>query len=157
MLPSFFFHISEGLGAFTSPWVATQFSTMIHFTYHYFISAGVAVVNITYTLAIFRLRTQERMFDFLSVRLWRVLIETVELYAVAGHDAGQARIDACRTGKYRQLVGHKAVWFIAAFAIIYVGVEVTLGGMPSSMVWPRLLITTPRLDCNVYNPKETRR
>jgi hypothetical protein len=58
-------HISEGLGAFTSPWVATQFSTMSHFTYHYFVSAGVAIVNIAYTLAIFRLRTQERMFDYL--------------------------------------------------------------------------------------------
>jgi cytochrome c biogenesis protein CcdA len=67
-------------------------------------------------------------------------------------------MDAGRTGKYRQLVGHKAVWFIAAFAIIYVGVEVTLGGMSSSsMLWPRLLMTPPRLDRNIYNRKETRR
>ena len=45
-------------------------------------------------------------------------------------EAGQAtgEVDTAGGSKYKQILGLKAVHFLAIWALIYVGVEVTLGG-----------------------------
>lgn len=46
-------------------------------------------------------------------------------------DAGIApgETDSAGSNKYRQLMGIRAVHLIAIWALLYVGIEVTLGGM----------------------------
>ena len=49
-----------------------------------------------------------------------------EVMAEAGHAPGEA--DTMGESKYKQIMGIKAVHYLACWALIYVGVEVTLGG-----------------------------
>ena len=49
-----------------------------------------------------------------------------EVMAEAGHAPGEA--DIMGESKYKQIMGIKAVHYLACWALIYVGVEVTLGG-----------------------------
>lgn len=46
--------------------------------------------------------------------------------AEAGHAPGE--VDNTRENKYRQIFGTKMVHLLSIWALIYVGVEVTLGG-----------------------------
>ena len=53
--------------------------------------------------------------------------------------AGQATEEADTSGdsKYKQIMGLRAVHYLAVFSLIYVGVEVTLGGeLRSTMQHP---------------------
>lgn len=43
-----------GLGALVSPLVATKFSTMPHWSYHYLVSLGAAVINVVVLCLVFR-------------------------------------------------------------------------------------------------------
>lgn len=103
-----FLHGSYGFGAFAAPLAATQFAEMSHWSYHYFISLGIAVSNAVVLAAVFRLRTQD------------------EAMAEAGEAAGEVGTE--QASKYRQILGLKVVHFLALWSLIYVGVEVTLGG-----------------------------
>jgi fucose permease len=67
-------------------------------------------------------------------------------------DAGIApaqETDASGSNRFRQMAGTRVLHFIAVFALIYVGIEVTLGGtfLVSS---PGTLLKSSRLDCDVY-------
>lgn len=53
-----------GLGAFSAPLVSTQFSEMRHWSYHYIISAGMAVSNIFLLIATFRFKRQDGIIAF---------------------------------------------------------------------------------------------
>ncbi|CAL1699272.1 unnamed protein product [Somion occarium] len=101
-------HGSYGLGAFVAPLVATHFATTRHWSFHYLISAAIGVFNTAMLWFVFRLRKQD------------------DVLAEAGQAAVEA--DSTRESKYRQILGIKTVHFLSIFALIYVGVEVTLGG-----------------------------
>lgn len=65
------------------------------------------------------------------IKIWFVFSQlSTELLA----DAGQAPAEATTVSgsKYKQILGIKAVHFMAIFAIVYIGVEVTVGGTYSS-------------------------
>lgn len=101
-------HGSYGLGAFAAPLLATYFSTQAHWSYHYITSLGLAVVNFTLLTAVFRFKTQDAVMQ------------------EAGYEP--APTEASRGGQYGAILSIRAVYFLAAFVLIYVGVEVTLGG-----------------------------
>ncbi|KAF7426170.1 hypothetical protein PC9H_008537 [Pleurotus ostreatus] len=101
-------HASYGLGAFSAPLVSTQFSEMRHWSYHYIISAGMAVSNIFLLIATFRFKRQD------------------DLLAEAGQETAEVTVH--EENKYKQIFGIKSVHLLAIFALIYIGVEVTLGG-----------------------------
>ncbi|GBE88612.1 MFS general substrate transporter [Sparassis crispa] len=101
-------HGSYGLGAFVAPLVATHFATSRHWSYHYVISAGIGITNTLVLLAVFRLKKQD------------------DILAEAGQAAGETHPE--RDNKYRQILGIKEVHFLSIFSLIYVGVEVSLGG-----------------------------
>ncbi|KAI0032847.1 MFS general substrate transporter [Vararia minispora EC-137] len=102
-------HAAYGLGAFCAPLSATHFATQTHWSYHYFISLSLAVMNVVFLAAVFRFRDQDS-----------ILTE-------AGHaDASDLANEG--SGHYRALLGIRAVHFLTAFVTIYIGVEVTLGG-----------------------------
>ena len=50
----------------------------------------------------------------------------LDIMAEAGHAAGE--VDNTRENKYRQIFGLKTVHLLSIWSLIYVGVEVTLGG-----------------------------
>lgn len=54
------------------------------------------------------------------------MIKPTEVMADAGIEPGDQ--DTAGSNKYRQLMGMRAVHLIAIWALLYVGIEVTLGG-----------------------------
>ncbi|KAM5531233.1 hypothetical protein V8D89_015099 [Ganoderma adspersum] len=104
-----FLHGSYGLGALISPLISTQFAkSPTHWSLHYVTSAGVYVTIFAILWFVFRGRRQE---------------EVLEEEGEVGTDA-----DAVGANKYKQIFTLKEVHFLALFALIYVGIEVTLGG-----------------------------
>ncbi|EPQ52111.1 MFS general substrate transporter [Gloeophyllum trabeum ATCC 11539] len=102
-------HGSYGVGAFAAPLVATHFSQTRHWSFHFLISIGIALTNTIVLTSVFRLKTQD------------------EVMAEAGHGPGEVGGSA-QSNLYREILGLKALHFMAIFSLIYVGVEVTLGG-----------------------------
>ncbi|KAF9021400.1 MFS general substrate transporter [Hymenopellis radicata] len=98
-----------GVGAFTSPLVATHFAGTRHWSYHFLISTGIAVSNTAVLCLVFRFRRQED-----------ILAEAGQ-HPVEGESANGQNI-------YRAIFRIKSVHFLAIFALVYIGVEITLGG-----------------------------
>ncbi|KAJ3742478.1 MFS general substrate transporter [Lentinula detonsa] len=105
-------HASYGLGAFCSPLLATHFSQTRHWSFHYIISCGIAVSNTAVLCVVFRFKRQE---DLLR-QIGQEPNEELPSNALPSHNL------------YRQIFNIQAVHFLAIFAFIYVGVEVTIGG-----------------------------
>ncbi|KAJ7033673.1 MFS general substrate transporter [Mycena alexandri] len=79
-------HASYGAGALCSPLVATRFAQMDHWSFHYLVSLGIAVIN------------------------------------APGDTSPSDR------SNFRQILSLKSVHILGFFALMYVGVEVTIGG-----------------------------
>uniref|UniRef100_A0A8H7XKR5 pyranose dehydrogenase (acceptor) n=1 Tax=Psilocybe cubensis TaxID=181762 RepID=A0A8H7XKR5_PSICU len=101
-----------GIGAFSAPFASTYFSKLPgrQWSYHFIVSTVLTVVNMTAILYVFRFKRQEE-----------VLIE-------AGQEPINEQAHQQRGSKYRQIFSHQSVPLFAIFALIYIGVEVTLGG-----------------------------
>ncbi|KZV76126.1 MFS general substrate transporter [Peniophora sp. CONT] len=103
-------HGAYGFGAFAAPLAATYFSTQGHWSYHYIINLGLSVLNFVILTAVFRFKSQDvAMQD-------------------AGYELAPTEPSSGRGGQYGTILSIRAVYFLAAFVLIYVGVEVTLGG-----------------------------
>ncbi|KAG6827807.1 hypothetical protein H0H92_010415 [Tricholoma furcatifolium] len=105
-------HAVYGAGALCSPLVATQFSHKVHWSFHYLTGLGLAVINTAVIVTVFRFRTQDEC-----------LVEIGQ--EVAEH---QATEDIADKGKFRQIMSHRTVQALAFYILVYVGVEVTMGG-----------------------------
>ncbi|KAJ7158305.1 major facilitator superfamily domain-containing protein [Mycena crocata] len=101
-------HGAYGAGALASPLVATQFSQMRHWSYHYLVSLAVALTNALLLGFVFRLKTQD------------------ECLASVGEDAGEKGTSEQTT--FSQILKLKTMHLLAFFILVYVGVEVTIGG-----------------------------
>ena len=49
----------SGLGAFTSPFVATQFAQIPRWSFHFLVSLGIAMTNIIFLTSVFKLKRQD--------------------------------------------------------------------------------------------------
>ncbi|KAK0454058.1 MFS general substrate transporter [Desarmillaria tabescens] len=101
-------HAVYGAGALCSPLVATQFAHLSHWSFHYLVSLGLAVLNTIFLWAVFRLRTQD------------------ECLADIGESSGER--GASQHSPLRQILSLRNVHLLASFILVYVGVEFTLGG-----------------------------
>ncbi|KII90245.1 hypothetical protein PLICRDRAFT_159682 [Plicaturopsis crispa FD-325 SS-3] len=101
-------HAAYGAGALASPLVATQFAQLPRWSFHYLCSLGVALSTTVFTALAFRFRTQE------------------ECLAEIGQEARAT--GTSEHSKFRQIITLKTVHLLAVFSLIYVGVEVTMGG-----------------------------
>ncbi|TFY68003.1 hypothetical protein EVJ58_g1273 [Rhodofomes roseus] len=102
-----FLHASYGLGALISPLVATQFSTADHWSYHYLVSTGIAVSNVLLLAFVFRTKNLDEVMT----------------------EAGQAVSEpGANENLYGQIMRLREVHYLAMFSLIYVGVEVSIGG-----------------------------
>ncbi|KAI0739076.1 major facilitator superfamily domain-containing protein [Daedaleopsis nitida] len=101
-------HASYGLGALISPLVATELAKdPRHWSFHYIISAGLYLMYAALLWASFRGKRQE------------------EIMAEEGEFP---EIDDGSANKFKQMMRLKEVHLMSFFTLIYVGVEVTLGG-----------------------------
>ncbi|KAI0656948.1 major facilitator superfamily domain-containing protein [Cubamyces menziesii] len=113
-----FLHGSYGLGALVSPLAATQFAkSSTHWSFHYIISAALYCLNMAILWTVFRGRPQQE-----------VLEEEGESGTVE---------QTADTNKFKQVLGLKEVHVLSAFSLIYVGVEVTMGGWSVTYILER--------------------
>ncbi|KAG8968041.1 hypothetical protein FRC05_001674 [Tulasnella sp. 425] len=100
-------HAFYGLGAFAAPLVSTQFSQKKHWSFHYLISMGIALTGLVAIVGVFRLKRQD---DLLppdpSSEPSKVALQTT----------------------YKKIFTQKFVLTLAVFILIYVGIEVSVGG-----------------------------
>ncbi|KAK7039480.1 MFS domain-containing protein [Favolaschia claudopus] len=102
-------HASYGAGALCSPLIATRFAQLHHWSFHYLVSLGLALSNVIILALTFRGRTQD------------------EALARVGQ-AGGLETSTSDRSNFRQILSLKSVHIMAFFALVYVGVEVTIGG-----------------------------
>ncbi|KAF8870180.1 hypothetical protein BD779DRAFT_1681366 [Infundibulicybe gibba] len=95
-------------GSIGSPLVATQFAQLRHWSFHYLVSVGIAVSNTAVLSAVFKFKTQDECLDKI------------------GQSAGEK--GTSEVAKFRQILNLKSVHLLAFFILVYVGVEVTIGG-----------------------------
>ncbi|KAI0064423.1 MFS general substrate transporter [Artomyces pyxidatus] len=103
-----FLHASYGAGALAAPLVATQFAQLHRWSFHYLVSLGISLSNAVCLVIVFRFKRQD------------------ECLAQIGQAAEpQGTSD---DSKYRQIFKLKVLHLLAFFILVYVGVEVTIGG-----------------------------
>ncbi|KAG9041350.1 hypothetical protein FS837_012378 [Tulasnella sp. UAMH 9824] len=100
-------HASYGLGAFAAPLVSTQFSQQEQWSFHYLISMGIALVSLAMTVGVFRFKRQDDL----------ILTEP-----------SSERSEVAIKSTYKHIFTQKFVIILAAFILIYVGIEVSIGG-----------------------------
>ncbi|KAI5123263.1 hypothetical protein M0805_001352 [Coniferiporia weirii] len=102
-------HALYGFGAVCSPFSATQFAEMPKlWHYHYIVSLGIAVINTAFLIIVFRGKTQD------------------ECLQEIGEAAGE--LGTSEDSKYKQILSQKVVHLLAFFSLVYVGIEITIGG-----------------------------
>ncbi|KAF8556039.1 MFS general substrate transporter [Imleria badia] len=103
-------HAAYGAGAMSSPLVATQFAQLPRWSFHYLASLGIALINTVLLIVVFRLKGQD------------------ECLAQIGQPTGEQSESDSGNSRFRQIFALKDVHLLAVFILVYVGVEVTLGG-----------------------------
>ncbi|TCD71913.1 hypothetical protein EIP91_000045 [Steccherinum ochraceum] len=103
-------HAVYGLGALCSPLVSTQFATASRWSFHYLTSLGVAFFSCVLMAAVFRFKTQD------------------ECLLEVGQELEVHPEESTDSSKYKQMFKLRELHLLAFFILIYVGVEVTVGG-----------------------------
>ncbi|PFH48669.1 hypothetical protein AMATHDRAFT_64867 [Amanita thiersii Skay4041] len=104
-------HAVYGLGAMVAPLISTQFAQLYHWSFYYFTSFGISIINTIFLFLVFRLEPQD-------VCLAKCGYATVE----------KGENETGTTNGIKEIMKTKAVHLVAVFILVYVGVEVTLGG-----------------------------
>ncbi|KAJ7252372.1 MFS general substrate transporter [Mycena haematopus] len=99
-----------GAGALVAPFVSTQFAQIPHWSFHYLISLGMAISNIIFLAVVFKAKTHDKCLTKI------------------GQNTGTGETGDNEQSHFRQIITIKAVHLLALFLIVYVGVEVTIGG-----------------------------
>ncbi|KAG9044146.1 hypothetical protein FS837_008722 [Tulasnella sp. UAMH 9824] len=100
-------HGFYGIGASAAPLVATQVGQTGHWSYFYLTSLGLAVTNLAFSLYVFKLKRLEEILP-------------------PPENAEEAPV--LQGSKYGAILRRKQVHLMSAFAVVYVGAEVTIGG-----------------------------
>ncbi|EJU06129.1 MFS general substrate transporter [Dacryopinax primogenitus] len=101
-------HMSYGFGAFLSPFAATQFAQMPRWSIGYIVQTGFALTGVIIYVVTFRFRTEAQILG-------------------AWLDS-DGPIEPVRGNKMKQIFQLSTVHVLAFFVLVYVGLEVTLGG-----------------------------
>ena len=119
--------VLAGAGALCSPLVATQFAQAPRWSFHYLVSLAIAISNTIFLIAVFQFKTQDGIRHFTPI--WYSgshLFIYLECLVAIGEAPSEQRTSDGST--FRQILGHKTVHLLAFFILVYVGVEVTVGG-----------------------------
>ncbi|KAL1722942.1 major facilitator superfamily domain-containing protein [Schizophyllum commune] len=109
-----FLHAAYGLGALAAPLVSTQFSQKKHWSFHYLASMGVGLSSVIIQIAVFRFRTHDECL----LRIGQPIQEK----------------GSSTESNFKQIFRLKNMHILAVFSLVYVGVEVTIGGWIVSYV-----------------------
>ncbi|KAG8924709.1 hypothetical protein FRC02_010232 [Tulasnella sp. 418] len=101
-------HAVYGLGAFSAPLVATQFAQRPKWSFHFLVSLGISIINTVVLVAVFKLKRQEHFLP--------------------DETASSSNTEIISENKYKKIMSQKLVHYLAAFILVYVGTEVTIGG-----------------------------
>ncbi|EIW85949.1 MFS general substrate transporter [Coniophora puteana RWD-64-598 SS2] len=96
-----------GAGALCAPLVATQFSALPRWSFHYLASLGLAVANWVVMAVVFKGKTQDECLEQIGLSTEKGTSDRSQM---------------------RQIMALKDVHLLAAFILFYVGAEVTIGG-----------------------------
>ncbi|EIW78485.1 MFS general substrate transporter [Coniophora puteana RWD-64-598 SS2] len=113
-----FLHAAYGLGALASPLAATQFAQLPHWSFHFLISFGVALLDAIILAAVFRFKTHDECLA--AIGQVRHLDEPSEKNDDSGSETEKSH--------FRKVMTLKETHLMAVFILVYVGVEVTVGG-----------------------------
>ncbi|KAJ7165543.1 MFS general substrate transporter [Mycena crocata] len=103
-----FVQAAYGAGALVAPLISTQFAQLEHWSFHYIVSLGVTALNTLFLAVVFRARNQD------------------DCLTQIGQEGGEK--GSSEESHLRQIISTKAVHLLALFLLVYVGVEVTIGG-----------------------------
>ncbi|EEB94747.1 hypothetical protein MPER_06391 [Moniliophthora perniciosa FA553] len=118
-------HAIYGVGALCAPLVDTQFAQLERWAFHFLFSLGFAVINVVALVLTFRFKSQD------------------DCLAEIGQQPDEK--GTSEHSSFRQILGQRNVHLMAFFIMVYVGVEVTIGGR-LLVVWIRdadVELTTP--------------
>lgn len=122
----FLMHAIYGLGATVSPLISTEFVKSVGETvYYYFaVSLGLALFTALVLVIVFKFRTEDQIVGRRG-ESESEKEETTGGGEVAAVERGQ---EGSSGDKMRRIMKTPAVHFLAFYTMIYVGVEVTIGG-----------------------------
>ncbi|KAK8846779.1 hypothetical protein IAR55_005867 [Kwoniella newhampshirensis] len=136
----FLMHAMYGFGATISPFVSTAFVQHVdkEVYYYYAVSLGLALATAASLIVVFRFRTEDQIVG-------RRAIEGQEIPVIDGEKTGRERkqvpISAGHveeaggsSGKMKRILQTPSVHFMAFYILIYVGVEVNIGGWATSFL-----------------------
>jgi len=120
----------SGVGALSAPLIATRFAQMPRWPFQYLTSLGLSIANVTALVIVFKLKTQDGIpvNEILSPRTFDLVFCPV-LLEKNGHPPAEASTSQHST--LRQILSIPAIYLLSFFILVYVGVEVTIGGMLS--------------------------
>jgi hypothetical protein len=117
-----------------SPLVATQFAQLHRWSFHYLVTLAVAALNTVFLICIFKFKTQDGEFTFpyLPENMPNLMFgRDTECLAQIGQTPEEK--ESAGGSKYKAMFKLKALHTLALFTLVYVGVEVTIGGKSRSM------------------------
>jgi fucose permease len=115
-----------GFGALSSPLIATQFAPLKHWSFHYLTSLGLSLGNLICLIIVFKLRTQDGENG--SITSPRNVTLSVCVAILTKNGQPPAETSTSQQSTMRQMLGNKSVHLLAFFILVYVGIEVTVGG-----------------------------
>lgn len=120
-----------------SPLIATQFAQLSRWSFHYLVLLGIALSNVLVLAAVFRFQDQESAYMRVSSPSPSLTYRFIVRGSACLAEIGQMpdRESRSSANKYKQIFGLRALHIMAMFILLYVGIEVTLGGT--------LMITLP--------------
>ncbi|KAF4611886.1 hypothetical protein D9613_003750 [Agrocybe pediades] len=105
-------HAAYGIGAFSSPLVSTQFVGLSRWSLFFLASLGLAIANIILQCFVFRFRRQNECLQLAGEFIPERIVE----------------LSGTEESTFRSVMRNKAAHSLAVFGLLYVGVEVTIGG-----------------------------
>jgi fucose permease len=118
----------SGAGALAAPLVATQFAQRSRWSFHYLTSVAVATLNTALLICVFKFKTQDGELSIPSPFNTSdfVYCRDSECLAQIGQVAEEK--EGNNDSKYKEMFRLKALHLLSFFILVYVGVEVTIGG-----------------------------
>ncbi|KAG8752025.1 hypothetical protein FRC14_007433 [Serendipita sp. 396] len=132
-------HAIYGLGAFSSPLVSTQFAQLERWSFHFLSTLGIAVINTVLLVLTVRNRSLEAVLRSIgsppaldahahsSIELANRATE-VDTEGTATAEQTPPPTGVAQKSSMSQILGNMTVQLMALFILVYVGVEVTIGG-----------------------------
>lgn len=125
-------HAIYGVGAFAAPLVATQFAQLRRWSFHFLVSLGIAVVNTVVLVLTVKNKSLENILRSIGSPPAETHADeqppNIEMSSLENTNAAEAKTDATKPSSMNQILKNVTVQLMAIFILVYVGVEVTIGG-----------------------------